>query len=282
MKRKEVQELTGLTRKAIEYYEEKELINPSRDENNYRIYSNSHVEILKKIKTLRKLGLSVEEITKIIRGEQESVGSILRNREIELGLEDKKFQLLEKLIKANDYISIEKELKLLEKEESIYTKLKERFPGYFGQLMFSSYKPFLKEKIADEKAFEEYLKFMDSLPPLNLTKEEVESVEKSTEVFSMEDLDLISNEKLKAVEDVEKWFNENQEMVKKYEEMKNSQEFKNSTIYKISEKIKTYFIENNYYEIAIPLIRKFSKSYDKYYMNSIKASEKFLKMLNND
>mgnify|MGYP001014340687 CR=1 FL=1 len=84
MKRKEVQELTGLTRKAIEYYEEKELINPSRDENNYRIYSNSHVEILKKIKTLRKLGLSVEEITKIIRGEQESVGSILRKREIEL------------------------------------------------------------------------------------------------------------------------------------------------------------------------------------------------------
>ncbi|MCR8968750.1 MerR family DNA-binding transcriptional regulator [Facklamia sp. 7083-14-GEN3] len=33
----EVREKTGLTRKAIEYYEEKGFITPERESNNYRI-----------------------------------------------------------------------------------------------------------------------------------------------------------------------------------------------------------------------------------------------------
>lgn len=39
-------------------------------------------------------------------------------------------------------------------------------------------------------------------------------------------------------------------------------------------------IDNRYYEIAIPLIRKFSKSYDEYYKKLSKANENYLEMLN--
>lgn len=46
MLRNEIQSKTGLTRKAIEYYEEKGLIRPQKSENGYRDYSQKDLEIL--------------------------------------------------------------------------------------------------------------------------------------------------------------------------------------------------------------------------------------------
>lgn len=45
----------------------------------------------------------------------------------------------------------------------------------------------------------------------------------------------------------------------------------------IQYKLKKFMQENNYYEKAIPLIRKFSKSYDAYYEKLLKANEEYLK-----
>ena len=49
MLRNEIQKLSGLTRKAIEYYEERGLINPKKSENGYRDYSEKDMQILTKI-----------------------------------------------------------------------------------------------------------------------------------------------------------------------------------------------------------------------------------------
>ena len=48
MLRSEIQKETGLTRKAIEYYEDKRLIHPQKSDNGYRDYSTKDLEILKK------------------------------------------------------------------------------------------------------------------------------------------------------------------------------------------------------------------------------------------
>nr|WP_245149643.1 MerR family transcriptional regulator [Peptoniphilus raoultii] len=48
MLRSEIQKETGLTRKAIEYYEDKGLIHPQKSENGYRDYSTKDLEILKR------------------------------------------------------------------------------------------------------------------------------------------------------------------------------------------------------------------------------------------
>ncbi|WP_297378185.1 MerR family transcriptional regulator, partial [uncultured Helcococcus sp.] len=58
MLRSEIQKETGLTRKAIEYYEDKGLISPQKSENGYRDYSIKDLEILKKVSIFRKLGMS--------------------------------------------------------------------------------------------------------------------------------------------------------------------------------------------------------------------------------
>ena len=44
----------------------------------------------------------------------------------------------------------------------------------------------------------------------------------------------------------------------------------------IQDNFQNFIKENQYYEIAIPLIRKFSNSYDNYYKKLLKANEQYL------
>ena len=62
MKIKQVEELVGITSKNIRFYENQGLLTPERAENGYREYHEQNIDALKKIKLLRKLGVSVEEI----------------------------------------------------------------------------------------------------------------------------------------------------------------------------------------------------------------------------
>ena len=56
----EAAELAGTTKKAIEYYCQKGLLNPTFTENGYRDFTEEDVVCLKKITLLRNLGVSVE------------------------------------------------------------------------------------------------------------------------------------------------------------------------------------------------------------------------------
>ena len=46
----------------------------------------------------------------------------------------------------------------------------------------------------------------------------------------------------------------------------------------MQDKLQKYMLDNKYYETAIPLIRKFSKSYDEYYKKLLIASEKYIEL----
>lgn len=66
MKINEVEQLVGITKKNIRFYEEQGLITPQRNkENGYRNYSEADVLLLQKIKLLRMLSVPIEEIRKL-------------------------------------------------------------------------------------------------------------------------------------------------------------------------------------------------------------------------
>lgn len=66
----EVELRTGITKQNIRFYEKKGLLTPKRnEENSYREYTESDVELLNLVKILRKLDLPIEDIRKIIDGE---------------------------------------------------------------------------------------------------------------------------------------------------------------------------------------------------------------------
>lgn len=70
MKINQVEELVGITKKNIRFYEEQGLISPKRNlENGYRDYSLEDVELLNKIKLLRRLEVPIEEIKRLETGE---------------------------------------------------------------------------------------------------------------------------------------------------------------------------------------------------------------------
>lgn len=283
MKRSEVEKITGLRRKAILYYEEKKLISPAIEENNYRDYSEEDLNRLIKISLYRRLGLNVSEIKNILDSNKNEIGKILRDRDYKVELEKSKKNLLERIIKGEDIKEITDELNSLEKEESIYEKLTRIFPGYFGQAFFMAYKPFLKEKLKEDEevAFNEYVNFLDSLPEIDFTEEEKNYIENLTRDFNNEDLEKINSEKIKAAYNIEDWLKENKENVKAYEEFLESEAYKNSILKKVRDKIRKYMIENNYYEEGVPLIRKISPSYNSYYKNLLNSNKIFLEKKGN-
>ena len=69
MRIKQVEELVGITSKNIRFYEDQGLLKPERADNGYREYHQKEVDILKKIKLLRKMNVSVEEIKTILEGQ---------------------------------------------------------------------------------------------------------------------------------------------------------------------------------------------------------------------
>lgn len=278
MLRSEIQKETGLTRKAIEYYEDKGLIHPKKSENGYRDYSTEDLEILKKVSIFRKLGMNISDIGQCISSDGDTLSSVLRKKQHQLDLDEKRNAILEMLVKGESNELINEKVSLLEVEESIYEKLGIAFPGYFGQMFFAAYQPFLNEPLEndDKESFYKYIDYLDRLPSFELTEEEKKYIEKISSPFDMESIKDINKAKLDAVENPEKWMKDNEDVISRYESYKNSEEYQNGMMKQIQDKLKNFMKENQYYEIAIPLIRKFSESYDEYYKKLLKANEQYL------
>lgn len=58
---KEMMEQSGLTRKQLEIIQKKGFLNPKRDANGYRLYTEDDLALIRRITFLRKFGLSLDE-----------------------------------------------------------------------------------------------------------------------------------------------------------------------------------------------------------------------------
>lgn len=105
MKIIDVERITGLTSKAIRLYESKGLISVSRDENGYRNYSDGDIELLKTIKMLRSVDISIADIKLYIFGVM-SLDEIIDKRKSEIlkesGINSEKYCVCENILK-NSY-----------------------------------------------------------------------------------------------------------------------------------------------------------------------------------
>ncbi|NMM63945.1 MerR family transcriptional regulator [Clostridium sp. P21] len=164
---KVVSEITGLTKKAIKYYENEGLISPLKNiENNYREYTKEDIVKLNLIAALRMLDIPIIEIKNVIEGKK-SILEVMEetknkiNRNID-NLEKSKM-VIQCIIDKNseDYTQIGEEVKKLketlelsieEKKEYISTAIMRKFPGGFGKILIYMYEPFLRVVVdSDEK-----------------------------------------------------------------------------------------------------------------------------------
>ena len=84
MTSKEMEARSGVPRANIRYYEAEGLLAPARSGNGYRDYSEEDLRTLEKIKLLRRLGVSVEEVRELVRG-GETMETVLDRRLAALG-----------------------------------------------------------------------------------------------------------------------------------------------------------------------------------------------------
>lgn len=96
MKIKEIEKLTGIKSTNIRFYEKEGLFVPERTANNYRSYTEKDIQVLERIKTLRLLGVSIEEIKKLTDGET-SLETVLVNRLQQIEADEKSIQEQKKI-----------------------------------------------------------------------------------------------------------------------------------------------------------------------------------------
>lgn len=92
MKINEVEALAGITKKNIRFYEEQGLLNPRRNpENGYRDYGDEEVQVLRRIRLLRKLDVPIDEIRLMLQGTH-TVGDGMRRHQITLERQQRNLQ----------------------------------------------------------------------------------------------------------------------------------------------------------------------------------------------
>lgn len=76
----EISKKTGLTKKAIDYYTNKGLLEPKVLENGYREYSEKDLEILGRISVLRKLSIGIDEIKLVLSNDNPDILSSIAKK----------------------------------------------------------------------------------------------------------------------------------------------------------------------------------------------------------
>jgi DNA-binding transcriptional MerR regulator len=94
----EIAAKTGITKRALRYYEEINLIIPERADSGYRIYSDEDLEKINKIKELKEsLGFTLKDI-KYILDLEKNVKEVLTGNVSEVSMVDNAIVMMENLI----------------------------------------------------------------------------------------------------------------------------------------------------------------------------------------
>ncbi len=100
---KEIEEKTGLDRATVRYYEAQGLLSPTRHPNGYRDYGQEELTTLRRIRILRQVGMSLEEIGRVQRREEplsEAAGRRLKALEREAQEKEDQTALCRRLTSA--------------------------------------------------------------------------------------------------------------------------------------------------------------------------------------
>lgn len=106
---KQVEDLTGISKQNIRFYEKEGLIKPVRNKiNGYREYEGEEVRKLKLIKILRMLDMPLEQISQIIKGTKElTIALTEQQMELERRMSVMKIMIL---IKSNNCVFSKKSI----------------------------------------------------------------------------------------------------------------------------------------------------------------------------
>lgn len=268
----------NLTKKAVEYYIEQGLVAPSVRENGYRDFSDADVTRLKKISVLRGLGLSVADIEGVLAKQGVSLNNISGQKLREITVLQEKQKLLQELAKTQDWDSVQEKLLQIQRRQSVLERMRNAFPGYYGNFICQHFAPYLGEPVRTEEqqeAFDTIIAFLGGIQfqipdDLQAYYDEV--------TMSVDDAvaENASASVRSAVCDFENYMDENRDVIETCMAYKQSEEYKASQAYRLEETLKQFNSTSGYSDIFIPAMCRLSESYRAHYEMLQRANEKLL------
>lgn len=276
----------ALTKKAIEYYIEQGLVFPTMQENGYRCFLKEDVERLKKIAILRNLGLSTADIRMALSDQSAAALKDIADRQkIEIVVLQDKQKLIQELAENQNWEDVHCRLRQLEKKQSILERLMSVFPGYYGRYVCAHFAVYLNEPIEtgeQQEAFDTIIDFLDNADfviPKDLEKylDEVLSDAAARCENGLDDFaEKISASIQNAVQDPEKFFADNREILETIMTYRQSDEYKASDAYRLKESFRQFGKMSGYNDIFIPAMCRLSGSYREYQEKLKEADDKLM------
>lgn len=273
----EVCKSTGLTKKAILYYEKENFISPKKLSNGYRDYSNEDIKILQEISLYRKLDISVKDIMTILKSKdkREILNRIVIEKEQkEIRLKIDKIHL-ERLIEGdmsiNEIFRLNDEIIQEEKKsgEFIKRELKRAFPKGFGEYMAYHFSPYLNEPLDTMekiKAWHNIVEFLDNIPQFKIPKFIQIGLAISSDEIRKRTYEATKS-KMEALleaqgEELEEYKKELLGYVDKQKEWRLLPYL--NPFFNFKKKLMNFYKESGYYEVFIPNMKVLSKEYREY------------------
>lgn len=288
----EVCNLTGLTKKAISYYEKHGLIKPRKCSNGYREYSEDDIALLNEISLYRKLDISIKDIKIIIKNKDKKniINNIIKdkqNKEMQIKMQ---MIYLEKIIDTNfDENSIKElneEIIEIEKNngEFIKRELVRAFPTGIGRYLSYHFAPYLNEPIDTVEKYSawiEIVEFLDNVPEIKIPRFIEIVYENTTNEMAKQISDGTRNEinnMLNAEgEELEKY---KKKLLESIEKQNNKSLLKvMNPFYKFKKQLNEFFNSSGYYNIFIPNMKILSSDYKEYHDKLMKLNDKLSKEL---
>lgn len=274
---------SGLTKKAVHYYESRGLLAPGVQSNGYRDYSEEDVARLREIATLRRLGVGVEQIGEILKSQDKGVA--LQKYRYLAGLKMKRLQTLQDCLcdLAEDYDVEQIFDRLVHLEMDDYT-LRERmalaFPGNYGLFLSLHFGRFLNEPVdTPEKraAFRAVIGYLDEVE-LYLPPELEEGLRQALEAQDATALQARNQAAMEDVlEDPQSYLEAQEEQIRQYLEFKRSEAYRNSPAGMLEQMLLDFQRRSGYQEVLLENLKVLSCAYRDYMERLQRANAAFYK-----
>ena len=275
----EAAERSGTTKKAIEYYCMKGLLSPRVSENGYKDFSEEDVACLKKISLLRNLGVSVEDIRKLLSGKDDTaLRRTIEKQETILRRRKEQNEMLKELEASQDWDAVYLKAAAAESRQSVTDRLTAAFPGFWGKYLALHFGQFLQEPVRtgdQEKALREVCDYLDSVQ-LEVPEELKDCLDEMDTDIGCQAADQADAALSEAAEDPEGWLKNNKEIIDQYLEFQKTAEYRNSPGAKLKELIREFNEEQGYNSVFIPAMRRLSPAYAEYLAKLEKADRIFM------
>lgn len=269
----------GLTKKAVEYYVDQQLVQPQILDNGYRDFSQQDAEVLKKVATLRRLGLSVQSIRTILFSEtQPALLQAVQQKSILLDAEQGQLLLLRRLADTQDWDTIRQQLDITEKKQTILFRLINAFPGCYGnylRLHFARYLDLPLESAEQQEAFQTVVHYLDNVD-FTLSPDLQDYLEQATRALDQQAEARIADNMVSAISDPEAYLAEHKDELEAYLIYKSSEEYRASPACQLQAQLCQLHQQKGYYDIFLPAMKRLSPSYSAYCQGLEAANQVFL------